>query len=37
MDYDDFDNGYDSDPVRSSPDYDLSNDQGRICGIGCGV
>jgi len=28
MNYDDFDNGYDSEPVRSSPDYDLSNDQG---------
>jgi len=29
MDYDDdFDNQFDSDSVRSSPDYDLSNDQG---------
>ena len=30
MDYeDDFFDQYDSDPVRSSPDYDLSNDQGE--------
>ena len=28
MDFDDFDNGYENDPARSSPDYDLSNDQG---------
>jgi len=29
MNYDDdFDNGYDSDPVGSSSDYDLSNEQG---------
>lgn len=29
MDYDDdFFDQYDNDPVRSSPDYDLSNDQG---------
>jgi len=31
MDYeDDFFNDYDSDPVRSSSDYDLSNDQGEV-------
>ena len=31
MDYDDdFNNEYDSDPGRSSPDYDLSNDQGGV-------
>jgi len=31
MDYDDdFDNGYDSDPVRSSSSYDLSNEQGGV-------
>ena len=30
MDYDDdFFDQYDSDPVRSSPDYDLSDDQGK--------
>jgi len=28
MDYDDFDNQFDSDPFRSSSDYNLPNDQG---------
>lgn len=29
MDYDDFDNGYESDPLGSSSDLDLSNDKGE--------
>ena len=30
MDYDDFDNGYESDPLGSCSGYDLSNDQDRV-------